>query len=131
MSYTLFMGLPPAPKFVSLFCMTKDKPWSIEAAAKMYPMTNERRELFMRIIDNEVEIHPIAMRLHYLSDHFNPHKLDSALKWLVKNNAVGKRFVMWFNHVCSGSDLEMVRVLNAVVDNAKLAPVIAGKNFKV
>ena len=110
--------------------MTKIKPIRPESAIA-YPMSPERRELFLRIVNDELDIHPITMRLHFLCDHFQPDKLDSALKWLVKNNAIGKRFILWFDHVCSGSDLEMVRILNAVVDNARLAPVIAGKNFKV
>lgn len=104
---------------------------TVEQAVAMYPMTPLRRELFMRILNDEIEIHPIAMRLQFLQDHFPPDKLDSALRWLINNNLVGKRFVAWFQHVCRSSDLELHRLLLAVMANAKLAPVIAGKNFKV
>jgi hypothetical protein len=96
-----------------------------------YPMSPQRRELFMRILNDEIDIHPITMRLHFLADHFPPEQIDSALKWLISNNLIGKRFVAWFTYVCKGSDLELHRLLLAVLANSKLAPVVAGRNFKL
>jgi hypothetical protein len=96
-----------------------------------YPMSPYRRELFLRVLNDEQDLHPITMRFHYLSDHFPDQKLDIALKWLVSNNLVGRRFVAWFKAVCSGSDLEMARVLLSVVDNTAVGRLIAGKNFKL
>lgn len=85
----------------------------------------------MRILDGQVDIHPITMRLHYLDDHFPPHLLPAALKWLMANNIVGQSFVRWFKFICSNSDLEMHRILLAVVQNAAAAPLFANKNFRV
>jgi len=96
-----------------------------------YPMSPARRELFMRILDNEIDIHPITMRLHFLDNHFPPEKLDNALTWLVANNLIGKRFISWYTFVCKNSDLELHRLLLAVLANAQLAPVVAGKNFRL
>lgn len=91
----------------------------------------QRRELYFRLIDNHPNLHAIAHRLHFLDSHFPPAKLDAALKWLTTNNVTGSRFVEWFKVECKNSDLEMHRLLLSVVDNGKLKPVIAGRNFKV
>jgi len=97
-----------------------------------YPMSPYRRELYLRVLNDELDLHPITMRLHYLADHFPDQKLDIALKWLIQNNLIGRRFVMWFKTVCSGSDLEMTRNLLSIVDNAaNVGRLIAGKNFKL
>lgn len=90
-----------------------------------------RRELYLRILNDEADFHPITMRLHFLDDHFPPHQLDDALRWLVRSDLIGVRFASWFKHVCAGSDLEMHRLLLAVLANKKVGAVVAGKNFKV
>lgn len=90
-----------------------------------------RRELYFRIINGEPDFHPITLRLHFLNDHFPVDKLDRALKWLVKNNVVGKIFLNWVRTQCNNSDLEMHSKLLAVVDNSQMLPLIAGKNFKL
>jgi hypothetical protein len=90
-----------------------------------------RREIYFRIINGEQDFHPITLRLHFLNDHFPIDKLDRALKWLIAHNIVGKLFVNWFRMQCHNSDLEMHSRLLRVVDNMPLAPIIAGKNFKV
>lgn len=94
-------------------------------------MTPRRRELYLKILDNWPEVHEITVRLYFLDDHFPPDKLEKALKWLISNNLTGRRFVSWFNHVCSKSDLELHRNLLAVVDNSDQTPLIAGRNFKL
>lgn len=92
---------------------------------------DHRRELYFRIIDDYgVDFHLLAHRLHFLEEHFPLEKLDAALRWLINENFTGVRFVNWFKHSCKGSDLEMHRVLLAVLDHAQLAPVIAGRNFR-
>lgn len=90
-----------------------------------------RRELMFRIIDNRKDHEPITYRLCYLQEHFPPHKLDLALQWLVSNNFVGLRFLMWFDYECRVSDLQMIEKLLRIVDNAPVGPLIAGKNFKI
>jgi hypothetical protein len=97
-----------------------------------YDMSPERREMFLRLVDTmRPPAHEVSWRLHFLDNHFPPDKLDRALRWLIKNDLVGKKFVMWFKSECKNSDLEMHRYLLRVVDNDSLGPVIAGKNFKV
>ncbi len=93
-------------------------------------MTNRRRELYFRVIDNYPNVHAITFRLHFLDNHFPPNKLDRALAWLVLNGISGTKFLDWFKVECKSSDLEMHRLLVSVVDNADLKPVIAGRNFK-
>lgn len=90
-----------------------------------------RRELYLRILDNYRDFHPITSRFYFLDDHFPPQQLDKALRWLIKNDLVGIRFLNWFKHICSNSDLEMHRNLLAVVNNQELPAVVAGKNFKL
>ncbi len=93
-------------------------------------MTTRRRELYFRIIDSYADIHPITHRLHFLDNHFPPEKLDKALAWLISNDTTGRKFVSWFTVECKGSDLEMHRLLLSAVDNQKLRPVIAGRDFR-
>lgn len=94
-------------------------------------MTNKTRNLMMKIIDNHHDVHPVAMRLYFLFDHFPPNKLDKVLTWLVSNRLTGFSFVSWFNSECKGSDLEMHRFLLSVVDNLSLNRVISGKDFRL
>ena len=94
-------------------------------------LTHFRRDMFFRIINGEKDFHPIALRLHFLNDHFPDQKLDRALKWLVTNRIVGRAFNEWYKLQCSGSDLEMHARLLVVADNAAIVPIIAGKNFRV
>lgn len=94
------------------------------------PMTARRRDLYLRIVDNRSDVHPITLRLHFLENHFPYEKLDGALFWLVRNNYVGSKFIMWFRTECHSSDLEMHAKLLQIVNNEALAPVVAGKNFR-
>lgn len=89
-----------------------------------------RRELYLRILNDLTDFHPVTRRLHYLNDHFPLPKLDLALKWLIDSGFIGKVFMGWFKTVCQSSDLEMARILNSVVDNAFAGRLIAGKNFR-
>jgi hypothetical protein len=93
-------------------------------------MPDHRRELYFRVIDHWPDIHPITLRLHFLDNHFPLTKIDAALKWLVSNNLIGKRFVLWFQQACSNSDLEMHRILLSIVDNLDQVKIVAGKNFR-
>jgi hypothetical protein len=90
-----------------------------------------RREMYLRIVGNVTDVHPITHRLHFLDTHFPPNKLDKALSWLCKNNVTGDYFVKWFRQYCSNSDLEMVARLLRIVDNAPILPVVAGRNFRL
>jgi hypothetical protein len=89
-----------------------------------------RRELYLSVIDSYHDLHEIALRLHFLDNHFPLEKLDIALKWLVVNKITGGEFVAWFKYSCKGSDLEMHRLLLAIIDHLKLAPIISGRNFR-
>ncbi len=91
-----------------------------------------RKELYFRVLNNTPHLTmAIAARLHFLQEHFPPHRLDTALGWLIRNELVGKVFLNWYQGQCGNSDLEMHRILIAVIDNAAIAPLYAGKNFKV
>lgn len=91
----------------------------------------KQRELYLRILDGYQPIHLVTHRLHFLDSHFPPAKIEAALKWLISNGYTGQKFVLWFGQSCKNSDLEMHRILLMVVDNAKLLPVVAGRNFKI
>ncbi len=93
-------------------------------------MSQRRRELYFRIINEHIPIHVIARRMHFLDEHFPLHQLDEALLWLISHQLVGVNFVKWFKVVCQSSDLEMHRKLLEVVTNSEPMPVIAGKNFR-
>lgn len=97
----------------------------------LYEIPEERRALYFRILDREILINEIGPRLHYLEDHFPPNQLNDALKWLTSNNIVGPKFTSWYRVECKGSDLEMTTRLVAIVNNAPIAPLIGGKNFKL
>lgn len=94
-----------------------------------YEIPERRREFYFRILNGEQNFNPITLRFHFLEDHFPKDKLDLALVWLIKNNVVGKAFLTWFKAQCHGSDLEMHSRLLSIVQNAAIAPIIAGKNF--
>jgi hypothetical protein len=94
-------------------------------------MSDKQRQLYFRIIDNRKDIHPIALRLYFLAEYFPPHKLDSALAWLVRNKITGEEFIKWHAVACMGSDLQMHKALLNVVDNFDPEAIIAGKNFRV
>lgn len=94
-------------------------------------LTPVRRDLYLRIVESKKDnVHPITMRLFFIEDHFPTEKVESALKWLIKNNYTGSKFVSWFNSECQGSDLIMHRKLLEIVNNEDVTKVIAGKNFK-
>lgn len=93
-------------------------------------MSEKRRELYFKIIDHARDIHPITLRLHFLDNHFPLEKLDLALGWLVQHNYTGRSFLLWFEHVCKNSDLEMHRILLSIVEKAGLTHIVAGKNFR-
>ena len=97
----------------------------------MDDMTPERRELYLSIFDGYNPPHDLLNRLHFLDDHFPPRKLDRALAWLVRGQLTGATFMNWYNVVCKKSDLEMLRVLVAVVDNQRQGALIAGENFRL
>jgi hypothetical protein len=101
------------------------------SAEDLYDMKPLRRELYLRVWDDQYPVHPIINRLKFLEDHMPQEKIDPALKWLITHRLIGKAFIAWFRGPCQNSDLEMLRLLTRIVDNAKLAPLIAGKNFKV
>ncbi len=112
-------ALPKRRTLVNIALMHKDE----------YALTNRRRELYFRVIDGHLDLHAIAQRLHFLEDHFPAHHLESAMRWLIANNITGGHFVRWFKGPCKNSDLEMHRLLLAILENTQLAPVIAGRNF--
>lgn len=90
-----------------------------------------RRDLYLRIVENKRDnVHPITMRLFFIEDHFPTDKIESALRWLIKNNYTGNSFVSWFSSECQNSDLIMHKKLLEVVNNENITRVIAGKNFK-
>jgi hypothetical protein len=97
----------------------------------LYEIPNQRRDLYLKVVDNLSLAHDIAPRLKYLEDHFPTHQIDLAAKWLVQNKLCGTKFINWFKTECHKSDLEMLARLVAVVNNAEVVPVIAGKNFKL
>lgn len=90
----------------------------------------KRRELYLRVLNNAQDIHPITHRLHFLDDHFPPNKIDTALTWLINNNFIGASFIAWWDGACKKSDLEMHRLLLAIVDNVGLNRIVMGQNFK-
>jgi hypothetical protein len=90
----------------------------------------KRREMYFKIIDNYPNFHLITLRLYFLDSHFPPLKLDSALRWLLNARLTGYNFIGWWTNVCKGSDLEMHRILLAILDKMPIASVIAGRNFK-
>ena len=91
----------------------------------------KRRELYFKIIDTFPNIHLVTLRLYFLDSHFPPNKLDDALRWLVNSRIIGYSFVSWWTNVCKSSDLEMHRILLAVLNKLPVASVVAGKNFKI
>lgn len=93
-------------------------------------MPDYRRDLCFKIIEIEPLIHPVCQRLYFLDQHFPLEKLDAALRWLIDNGLTGRKFLAWYQAACKGSDLELHRTLLSVVDNAKLAPIVSGRNFR-
>ena len=102
-----------------------------QALTMQTEIPRRRRELYFSIIDNHTDIHPITYRLYFLENHFPPHLLDTALKWLVSNDLKGKKFLRWFKEECGASDLEMHHRLLRRVNNEIPLAIIAGKNFKI
>lgn len=97
------------------------------------PMTNVRRELNLRILNDESEpekLQAITQLLYFLDQHFPPKKLSKALIWLIENRIIGRTFLNWYDTQCK-THLEMHRILLGAVDNDVLRPVIAGQNFKI
>lgn len=95
-----------------------------------------RIEMHLRIINDHQNHQPITLRLCYLEEHFPPNLLDKALRWLIENNLIGSKFVMWFDQQCIDatgkvSDLQMLANLLRVVENSPVDKIIAGKNFKL
>ena len=102
-----------------------------QAMPEPYFISTERRALFLRIVDGYPKADEIALRLYFLDNHFPPHLLNAALKWLIANRVTGRKFVYWFKEDRLGSDLEVQRFLLRVVENLKgTVNVVAGKNFK-
>lgn len=75
----------------------------------------------------------ITMRLFYLDSHIaDQTKIDTGLKWLVKNKITGQAFIDWFNVDCKGSQLEMIRVLMSRIEGEKqLRRLFVGKDMRV
>jgi len=67
--------------------------------------------LFHKIRHDHVSPHYIAYYLEYLTFHMPVAKLVPALKWLVKNDLRGQRFVDFVNGQCKRSGLELIRHL--------------------
>lgn len=95
-----------------------------------YEMSPQRRELFLRVINDYAEFHVITNRLYFLDQHFPPHQVDRALAWLILSGTIGRKFVTWFSDECHNSDLEMHRTLLAIIANKDKERLIAGRNFK-
>lgn len=90
----------------------------------------QRKELYFRIIDTHPDPKKIAVHLYFLDAHMPEHKLDVALKWLIRNRITGECFIRWLQTECQGSYLHMQTLLESIVTNETLSPLIAGKNFK-
>lgn len=96
-----------------------------------YPLTDEMRRLYLKVWAGHEPKHVIASRLHYLDCHFPGDKLKPAIRWLIQNGLTGARFVEFVNQDCSGSNLELHRMLLAILyrEHKKAVHILAGKDF--
>jgi hypothetical protein len=78
-----------------------------------------------------IQLLKITTPLEYLVKHMPDNKLERSLNWIIANNYTGPKFIEWFSVCCQNSNLQMIRVLNSVCDNAKPGLVIGGKDFKL
>ncbi len=91
----------------------------------------KRRELFLRVWNGHTPVHDVTARLFYLDTHFPEAGLDDALRWLVRNQLVGRSFVQFVEADCGGSNLELHRRLISKLEHEKkLRKIYAGKDFR-
>ena len=94
-------------------------------------MSPKLRSLYLNIWAGLAPPHGVTSRLHYLDTFFPRHKLESALKWLVRNKITGQRFVDWIETDCFGSQLEMHRKLLQIVEKERYMRVLTNKDLSV
>ena len=72
----------------------------------------------------------ILYPVEYLFIYFPPEKIPHAVKYLKRNQLVGKKFLEWYDDRCKGSALEMHRVLlqELLRERGNFIPIIKGVN---
>lgn len=93
-----------------------------------YTLAPKLKALFLKVWNGHNAFEEITPHLHYLDVFFPRAKIEEALKYLVKNNLTGKRFVEWFMMDCDGSQLEMHRELLKRVEKDREARRLFAQN---
>jgi hypothetical protein len=86
----------------------------------MIGMPPKLRTLYLAVWNGLNPPHAVTTKLHYLDAFFPRTKLEAALKYLIKNQLTGAKFVEWYADTCSGSDLEMHRELMKQVERTRI-----------
>lgn len=93
-----------------------------------YPKTSVsaiRRALFRKLIDDCADCIPLCFMMH----KNNPNHLDEMVKWLIRNQITGKKFVEYFAIEMNGSPLKLFATLNGKIERAEIRPLFAGRDF--
>lgn len=96
-----------------------------------YPqMSEERRKLMLTIWAGYEPMHEVLHRLHWLdANAFNYEKVNAGLRWLVRNQLTGKRFVEFWKSDCAGSDLNLYSTLISKLEKEEKRILTYEKDF--
>lgn len=87
-------------------------------------MTNERRTLMLMVMDG----HPSVPALLYHLDRFR--RCDDMLRWLIRNQLTGAKFLEWVRHEHGGSILKAgAFVLQRLARDHSMPRIIGGRDY--
>jgi len=90
-------------------------------------MTEQTREMMLRLADGASEVLPI---LHIMHNHYA--RCDEMLRWLIRNQISGRDMVLMVRYQHSNSPLEFFKWLTAKLDHDnELRPMFIGNQYKL
>jgi hypothetical protein len=89
-------------------------------------MTNAERDFYLRIIDEQPGLMPVAYEISKYK-----HSLDIQV-WLIKNRMTGKILQSWLKENFDNSIMSMIKyIIKRVNGDKEIKPVYAHKDYRV
>ena len=90
---------------------------------KLIPMSAERREILLRLIDGQTNNVELAHRLTRYRD------CNGICKWIIRHGYAGENLMPWLRGQFSSSLLAMVRWVIAKNNKENIKPILLGKDW--
>lgn len=86
--------------------------------------------LYLQIRNGHSNVSSFAYYLEYLTFHMPEKMLEPALKWLVRNQLTGQKFLDFVQGECARSGLELIRNLTMRLEREKKVRALTARDIR-